>query len=62
MRQWEYRTFTAHKGVAAAQAKSKKPIGWVARLNDLGKQGWEAVGIVVLEEVIRVVLKRPVIR
>lgn len=59
MQEWEYRTFTAKKNMAVYQARTKEPIGWVRQLNDLGEQGWEAVGIVVLEKVIRVLLKRP---
>ena len=57
MQKWEYRPLWTKKTDAYPRADPEKPY-WISALDELGKQGWEAVGLAVADEHIVVLLKR----
>lgn len=58
MQMWEYRTLTRPKSQVEGEVKSERP-RLVEALERESKEGWEAVGLAVIEEVVLVLLKRP---
>lgn len=58
MQMWEYKTLTPLKSQVKGEVESERP-RLVEDLERESKEGWEAVGLAVIEEVVLVLLKRP---
>lgn len=58
MQKWEYRAYRAKKPDTDPTMESERSYRMVP-LKALGEEGWEAVGIVVVDEYIVVLFKRP---
>ena len=57
MQKWQYRPVWVDKSIARPTPESKE-LYWIVGLDKLGEEGWEAVGLAVVDEQIVVLLKR----
>jgi len=60
MQKWEYRTVTRTKSDIELQMSTERRY-WLEELERESGDGWEVVGLAVVEEIVLVLLKRPVI-